>query len=84
MATTLIATAVALMIVGAIVFTLERHQKLTVVTGAVMAASAIVIVVGSALAAVGAMQPATAEISPKGLSENQLPERIVDFQLPTL
>ncbi len=84
MATTLIATALALMVVGAIVFTLERHQKLTVVTGAIMAASAVIIVVGSGLAAVGVMQPASAEITPKGLSENQLPERVTDFQLPTL
>lgn len=84
MATTLIATAVALMVVGAIVFALERHQKLTVVTGAIMAASAVVIVIGSALAAIGAIQPASAETTPKGLSENQLPERVTDFQLPTL
>lgn len=85
MVITLIGTAAALMIVGAIVLTLERHQRLTVVTGAIMAVSAAAIVVGSALGAVAVLQPAQATTpAPKFISENQLPERITDFQLPTL
>ncbi|MFN3707103.1 hypothetical protein [Microcella sp.] len=85
MVLTLIGTAAALVIVGAIVITLERHQKLTVVTGAIMAASAAAIVIGSALGAVATLQPASAtNPAPKSVSENNLPERIVDFQLPTL
>lgn len=85
MVITLIGTAAALVIVGAIVITLERHQKLTVVTGAIMAVSAAAIVIGSALGAVAVLQPASATTpAPKTVSENNLPERIVDFQLPTI
>jgi len=81
----LIGTAAALVMVGAIVITLERHQKLTVVTGSIMALSAAAIVVGSALGAVATLQPASATVpAPKSFSENSLPERIVDFQLPTI
>ena len=72
-------------VIGAIVITLERHQKLTVITGAIVAVSAAAIVVGSALGAVAVLQPASATIpAPKFVSENNLPERIVDFQLPTI
>ena len=83
---TLIGTAAALVVIGAIVITLERHQKLTVITGAIMAVSAAAIVIGSALlGAVAVLQPASATIpAPKSVSENNLPERIVDFQLPTI
>ncbi|MGY6498346.1 MAG: hypothetical protein ACXIUP_08990 [Microcella sp.] len=82
---TLIGTAAALVVIGAIVITLERHEKLTVITGAIMAVSAAAIVVGSALGAVAVLQPASATIpAPKSVSENNLPERIVDFQLPTI
>lgn len=82
---TLIGTAAALVVIGAIVITLERHQKLTVITGAIMAVSAAAIVIGSALGAVAILQPASATIpAPKFVSENNLPERIVDFQLPTI
>jgi hypothetical protein len=85
MVVTLIGTAAALMLVGAIVITLERHQRLTVVTGAIVAVSAAAIVAGSALGAVAILQPASATTpAPKFNSENSLPERIVDVQLPTL
>lgn len=80
----LIGTAAALVIIGAIVITLERHQKLTVVTGAIMAVSAAAIVVGSAIGSVALLQPASANTPMKSVSENSLPERIVDVQLPTL
>ena len=59
---TLIGTAAALVVIGAIVITLERHQKLTVITGAIVAVSAAAIVVGSALGAVAVLQPASATI----------------------
>jgi hypothetical protein len=85
MVVTLMGTAAALMLVGAIVITLERHQRLTVVTGAIVAVSAAAIVAGSALGAVAILQPASATTpAPKVNSENSLPERIVDVQLPTL
>lgn len=80
----LLGTAAALVIIGAIVITLERHQKLTVVTGAIMAVSAAAIVVGSAIGSVALLQPASANTPMKSVSENSLPERIVDVQLPTL
>ncbi len=79
----LIGTAAALVVIGAIVITLERHQKLTVVTGAIMAVSAA-IVVGSAIGSVAFLQPASATTPMKSVSENTLPERVVDFQLPTI
>lgn len=85
MVSTLIGTAAALVVIGAIVITLERHQKLTVITGTIMAISAAAIVIGSALGAVAILQPASATIpAPKSVSENNLPERIIDFQLPTI
>lgn len=80
----LIGTAAALVVIGAIVITLERHQKLTVVTGAIMAVSAAAIVVGSAIGSVAILQPASATTPMKSVSENTLPERVVDFQLPTI
>lgn len=80
----LIGTAAALVVIGAIVITLERHQKLTVVTGAIMAVSAAAIVVGSAFGSLAFLQPASATTPMKSVSENTLPERVVDFQLPTI
>ncbi|HET8957171.1 MAG TPA: hypothetical protein VFM95_01815 [Microcella sp.] len=80
----LIGTAAALVIIGAIVIALERHQKLTVVTGGIMAASAAAIVIGSAIGSVAILQPASATTPMKSISENTLPDRVVDVQLPTL
>ncbi|MBB5617068.1 hypothetical protein [Microcella frigidaquae] len=80
----LIITAATLLLVGAIVVSLERHRRLTPVTAFITGLGTLSIVLGAITATVAASAPATADVLPRGVTTNQLPERVTDFDLPTL
>ena len=80
----LIITAATLLLVGAIVVSLERHRRLTPVTALITGLGTLSIVLGAITATVAASAPATADVLPRGVTTNQMPERVTDFDLPTL
>ncbi|WP_439564363.1 hypothetical protein [Microcella sp.] len=80
----LVITAATLMLVGAIVVSLERHSRLTPVTAIVTGLGTLAIVLGAITATVATIDPATADVVPRGVTINQLPERVTDVELPTL
>lgn len=80
----LVITAATLMLVGAITISLERHRRLTPLTAIVTGLGTLAVVLGAITATVATIDPATAEVVPRGVSINQLPERVTDFELPTL
>ncbi len=80
----LVITAATLMLVGAIMISLERHRRLTPLTAIVTGLGTLAVVLGAITATVATIDPATAEVVPRGVSINQLPERVTDFELPTL
>jgi membrane-bound ClpP family serine protease len=80
----LVITAVTLMLVGAIVISLERHRRLTPVTAIITGLGTLAVVVGAITATTASILPAEAEVVPRGVTTNQLPERVTDFDLPTL
>jgi hypothetical protein len=63
---------------------LERHRRLTPLTAIVTGLGTLAVVLGAITATVATIEPATAEVVPRGVSINQLPERVTDFELPTL
>ena len=73
-----------LMLAGAIVISLERHRRLTPVTAIVTGLGTLAVVLGSITATAATIDPATADTVPRGVTINQLPERVTDFDLPTL
>lgn len=80
----LVITAATLVLVGAIVVSLERHRRLTPVTAIVTGLGTLAIVMGAITATIATIDPATAEVVPRGVTINQLPERVTDVELPTL
>lgn len=80
----LVITAATLMLVGAITISLERHRRLTPLTAIVTGLGTLAVVLGAITATAATIDPATAEVVPRGVSINQLPERVTDFELPTL
>lgn len=80
----LVITAVTLMLVGAIVISLERHRRLTPVTAVITGLGALAVVIGAITATTVSIIPATADVVPRGVTTNQLPERVTDLELPTL
>lgn len=80
----LVITAATLMLVGAIMISLERHRRLTPLTAIVTGLGTLAVVLGAITATVATIDPATAEVVPRGISINQLPERVTDVELPTL
>ncbi len=80
----LLVTAVTLILVGAIVVSLERHRRLTPVTAALTGLSTLAIVGGAILVTFSATAPALASaVAPRGVGENSL-ERVDALELPTL
>jgi predicted membrane protein len=77
-------TAATLMLVGAIVISLERHRRLTPLTAVITGLGTLAVVLGAITATVATIDPATAEVVPRGVTINQLPERVSDVELPTL
>jgi predicted membrane protein len=80
----LVITAATLMLVGAIVISLERHRRLTPLTAVITGLGTLAVVLGAITATVATIDPATAEVVPRGVTINQLPERVTDVELPTL
>lgn len=80
----LVITAATLMLVGAIMISLERHRRLTPLTAVVTGLGTLAVVLGAITATVATIDPATADVVPRGVSINQLPERVTDVELPTL
>jgi hypothetical protein len=80
----LLTTAVTLIVVGAIVFSLERHRRLTPVAALLTGLATLAIVSGAILVTFSGNTPALADqVVPRGVSDNTVPERVTDFQLPT-
>lgn len=77
-------TTATLLLVGAIMISLERHRRLTPITAIVTGVGTLAIVLGAITAAAATIDPATADVVPRGVTINQLPERVIDFELPTL
>ncbi len=77
-------TAATLMLVGAIVISLERHRRLTPLTAVITGLGTLAVVLGAITATVATIDPATAEVVPRGVTINQLPERVSNVELPTL
>ncbi|MFM2353391.1 MAG: hypothetical protein RLZZ608_797 [Actinomycetota bacterium] len=80
----LVITAVALTLVGAVVISLERHRRLTPITALITGLGALAVVIGAITATTVSILPAEAEVVPRGVTTNQLPERVADVDLPTL
>lgn len=80
----LLITSTTLILVGAIVVSLERHRRLTPVTAVVTGLGTLAIVLGAITVTVATTAPASADVVPRGVTINQLPERITDVDLPTL
>lgn len=80
----LVITAATLMLVGAIVISLERHRHLTPLTAIVTGLGTLAVVLGAITATAVSLDPATADVVPRGVTINQLPERVTDLDLPTL
>lgn len=80
----LVITAVTLVLVGAIVISLERHRRLTPVTAIITGLGTLAVVIGAITATTVSIIPATADEAPRGVTTNQLPERVSDVELPTL
>lgn len=77
-------TAATLMLVGAIVISLERHRRLTPLTAVITGLGTLAVVLGAITTTVATIDPATAEVVPRGVTINQLPERVSNVELPTL
>lgn len=77
-------TAVTLVIVGAIMISLERNRHLTPLTAVLTGLGTLAVVFGAITVTLATVEPAGAEVVPRGVTINQLPERITDVELPTL
>ena len=72
------------MLVGAIVISLERHRRLTPLTAIVTGLGTLAVVLGAITATAATINPVTANVVPRGVTINQMPERVTDVDLPTL
>ncbi len=80
----LVITAATLTLVGALTIGLGRQRRLTPRAALATGLGTLAVVLGAITATVATIDPATAELVPRGVSINQLPERVIDFELPTL
>lgn len=80
----LVITAATLMLASAIVIGLERHSRFTPVMALLAGFGTLAVVIGAITATIASLDPATGEVVPRGVTNNQLPERVTDLQLPTL
>lgn len=77
-------TAATLMLVGAIVISLERHRKLTPATAIITGLGTLAVVLGAITSTVAASMPATAAGLTRGVVDAPLIERVADVDLPLL
>lgn len=79
-----IVTGATLLLVGAIVVSMERHRKLTPVTAIITGLGTLAIVFGTVTATIASSLPAKAGGVTRGVTDVPLVERITDVELPTL
>jgi hypothetical protein len=77
-------TGATLLLVGAIVISLERHRKLTPLTALLTGLGTLAIVLGSVTVTIVSTDPASAGDLMRGLVDLPLVERVTDVDLPTL
>ncbi len=77
-------TGATLLLVGAIVISLERHRRLTPVTAIITGLGTLAVVLGAITTTIVTTLPATAGGTQRGVVETPLVERVVDVTLPTL
>lgn len=77
-------TGATLLLVGALVISLERHRRLTPVTALITGLGTLAVVLGAITTTVVATVPATAGGMQRGVVETPLVERVDDLTLPTL
>lgn len=78
----LVVTAATLLLVGAVVVSLERHRRLTPITALITGLATLAIVLGAITTTIVAADPAFATGPTRGLVNQPLIERVVDFELP--
>lgn len=77
-------TGATLLLVGAIVISLERHRKLTPLTALVTGLGTLAIVLGAVTVTIVTTDPASAGDFMRGFVDVPLVERVTDVDLPTL
>ena len=77
-------TGATLLLVGAIVISLERHRRLTPMTALVTGLGTLAIVFGAITTTIVTTLPATAGGVQRGVVSVPLVERVADVGLPTL
>ncbi len=80
----LIITGATLLLVGAMIISLERHRKLTPVTALLTGLGTLAIVAGTVTTTIATTEPAKAGDVMRGVVDIPLVERVTDFDLPTL
>jgi len=75
-------TAATLLLVGALVVSLERHRHLTPITALVTGLATLSIVLGAIGTTIVAADPAFAAGPKRGVVNQPLIERVVDVELP--
>lgn len=75
-------TAATLMLVGALVVSLERHRRLTPITALITGLATLAIVLGAITTTIAAADPAFALGPQRGVVTQPLIERVVDVELP--
>jgi len=79
-----IITGATLLMVGALIISLERHRKLTPLTAFFTGVGALAVVLGAVTTTVAAADPAKAGEVMRGGVDLPLVERVTDLDLPTL
>ncbi|MDO9590492.1 MAG: hypothetical protein Q7J04_05060 [Microcella sp.] len=77
-------TGATLLLVGAMVISLERHRKLTPMTAILTGLGTLAVVLGAITTTLAATMPAKATGVTRGVTDLPLVERVVDTDLPTL
>lgn len=77
-------TGATLLLVGAIVISLERHRRLTPATAIITGLGALAVVVGAITTTLVTTLPATAGGVQRAVVDAPLVDRVVDVNLPTL
>lgn len=75
-------TAATLVLVGALVVSLERHRRLTPITALITGLATLAIVLGAITTTIAAADPAFATGPKRGVVNQPLIERVVDVELP--
>jgi predicted membrane protein len=77
-------TGATLLLVGAMIISLERHRKLTPLTALLTGLGTLAVVLGAVTTTIAATEPAKAGDVMRGVVDLPLVERVTDVELPTL